>query len=362
MNLKQTTIALLFLTATIFVTGLQAQDESKQKTRTQIQESVRNALQAQDEPKQKTGENSDLDEILIVYLEHLDAKSGVELVDRLVGGGAKITANVRTNSLVISGTKDRNELIAKIIAELDVPETRNKNKKPTSHFKVYRFENPQSLESGFKILSAMLSNEPVKMDFDRNGLKLFLHGTEQHHKAAQSMIEMIDQSPSKPDEKNIHISTILIVDQAENKDDDTAADFAVQFKELNGELKSAIDKANKKGLLQMSNPVVASRISSLVNSSPMGAVSNETNDGKNGQFSNQSTGFFSLANSGKLTKLPSDRYNVANNITISVEGRTLELASNVELPINHPVMLSFSTLQSSRQSHDAVVVIMLTTE
>ena len=361
MNLKQTPIALLFLTATIFVTGLQAQDESKQKTRTQIQESVRNALQAQDEPKQKTGENSDLDEILIVYLEHLDAKSGVELVDRLVGGGAKITANVRTNSLIISGTKDRNELIKNIIAKLDVAETRNKNKKPNSHFMAYRFENRQSLESGFKILSAMLSNEPIKMDFDRNGLKLFLRGTEQHHKIAQSVFDKIDQPPSESDEKNIHISTILIVDQLENKDDDTAADFAVQFKELNGELKSAIDKANEKGLLQMSNPVVASRISSLVNSSPTGDASNKAKSA-NGQFSNRSTGFFSLANSGKLTKRPSERYNVANNIIISVEGNTLELSSNVELPINHPVMLSFSTLQSSFQSHDAVVVIMLTTE
>ena len=102
MNLKQTPIALLFLTATIFIAGLQAQDESKQKT----------------------DQDSNPREVLVVPLKHLDAQSGVELLNDLTEGtSTKITANVRTNSLIISGTKDRNELIKNIIAKLDVAET-----------------------------------------------------------------------------------------------------------------------------------------------------------------------------------------------------------------------------------------------
>ena len=334
---KPLSLALLSLAIAVFSSEVQAQPESK---------------------KAESG-------WVVFRLNHLAANDALQFVQELTAtDGAKLMADPRRNVLIVVGTPDQLKTIKGLLEQLDVPETRKENKEPSSYFKIYPFANQESIESGYNILSGMLANEPVKMDYDRNGLKLFFHGADRHHEVARMILEQIANSNSEAEAEaeaeaeNIHISTVLIVDAAEMKEEERQR---MRFKELNEQLKSVISKANEKGLLQMSKPVVASRISSLVSSSKLSSVSKESNAGSShGQFSNQSTGYFSLSNSGELNRMAPGKYSVSSNISIVISGHGSELAlrSNVELPMNHPVLLSYSTIQS----YDSVVVIQLTAE
>ena len=329
---------------------------------------------AQDDKPQETkvsemlGQKDCPHEVRIFTLQYLPATEAVNLISQLVSFNTNIktrlVADTRSNRVIASGSVDQLELVEQLLVEMDVQKKRPKNKPDQEYFKSYSFQDQQSLESSFEVLQSMLSGMPgVKMDMDQTGLKLYLQGTDNHHAKAKALFDHVKNSVSDTLGKNIHITTVLIVDTFALEEEELKL---LRLKELNGKLSKALKTASEKGLIDMPRPMIASRVTSLVQSARTGSSSHSNRGNTNtqlaGAFGNKSSGYFSLSNSGVLTQISAEKFKLQSNVTVKVashlqieEASPAEISSNIELPLDHPVLLSFSSISG----FDSVVVIML---
>ena len=293
----------------------------------------------------------------IVALQHIDAHDARETINELiVNRTARLSVDERSNSIMVMGTDDEISFVSHLLNQLDVPAKR-KTENATS-FSAYPFPDQQSLKRAYELVQTMLAGEPgVKMDIDPASSNLYLQGTQQQHQVASNLIKELTQTDRSPTPANVHVATYLIVDGNE------VEDHLDQLKTPKGKLSQVLASASAKGLLDISQPLVASQISSLV-SSAQPSESTEGKQSNHGYFENQSSGdWFEFRNDGMLRQVSKERYNLKSRVLISLNGKdrnqhVAEISGDIELPVDHPVLLSFSTIGGI----DSAVIIILTSE
>lgn len=320
------------------------------------------ALTAQ-EHKQETRQEARTDvEFRVCFLQYADARdSKVTIEDLIVPQTARMTVDPRTNSILITGNKQELDFVVDLIKQLDVPPKRKATDE--TMFESYPFPDPQSLQQGFHLFQSMLAGEhSVKMDMDANSLNLYLQGTDRHHQIARNLIKELSQAAATLQSTNVHVASYLIVDGSDLKD------RAAELKKPQGKLGQVLSAATEKGLVDISQPLVASQISSLASSAPSsgqtrGKQANQASQA-NGYFDNQSSGdWFQFHNDGVLMQISRERFKLKSRVEINLRTsddveHLAEISGDIELPLNHPVLLSFSTIGGI----DSAVIIILTNE
>ena len=298
-------------------------------------------------------------EFQVIKVKNAMANELASVVHELAGNDQplRIAVDVRTNSLVVSGSPDNIELIKTLVEKLDVPPQRTGETE--SYFKTYQFRDPQTLEQSVNLLQSMFQGQKgVKLGSDSNALQFYLQGNQSNHDFAQMLLGEIQQAESTKAIGNVHVVTMLVLDGNQ------ISPTKFNLKEPDEYVGGIFEKAKKKGLLNFLQPMIASRVTSLTRPGMVGQPGQAGGRSPGGRFGNQSKGnLFSLGNTGFLTRLTENKFKLESTVEIGMKNTgssqaSTEFHSVIELPLEHPVLLSCSTIGDI----DAVIVVMIADE
>ena len=307
----------------------------------------------------------------IFRLTNASANQLATVVADLAGADKKtrnvrITSDSHSNSLIVSSTDEETLVfISDLIEALDVKAKQPAQADSASYFGSYAFEDDDSLARGFTLLGSMMSGrKDVKMDQDSSGLALYLYGTKGDHDLAKDLFSRIKLTKVANQIENIHISTVLIVDSSQYASSEREG---LNLKQPDDRMRKLLESAKRKGLMDIAQPMIASRVTSLIQPSEQTpALQQPTSQAQmpGNRFENESHGTsFILDNHGSLVRLTDERFRLQS--TVKISNRTspqkvaaTEFSSNIELPLDYPVLLSCSTIGNI----DSVIVVLLSAE
>lgn len=149
-------------------------------------------------------ENNGVKEVHVFALQFVDATSTAAVVSKFVDGSAKIAADDRTNSLIISGDAKTIEQIASLIKLLD----HGKSAPLPNLTKTYAVKHTAADQDLKELILMVISAEAtVAVDQTRN--IILLRGNEKSHAAVEKLLERIDQAPPAKKSKSsrrVHIT------------------------------------------------------------------------------------------------------------------------------------------------------------
>lgn len=297
-------------------------------------------------------------EILVMKVEHAPAADIATIVVDLteVDAHAKIAVDSRSNSIVFSGSPEQGRFIKSLVDQLDV-QSQRKPEGGERFFQSYTFQDRQTLEQGMSLLQMMFHKQTgVKMDIDSVKPHLYLHASKANHQLAQTLFDEVQKSVSTSTPGNVHVSTILVVDgdQFDQKHSST-----MNLKKPDEFLSDVFQTAKDKGLVNFTNPMIASRVTALTSPANSRQESQKQAANHNGTFGNASKGsVFSVGNSGVLSRLTEKKFKLHSTVEVGAVRTSTSFNGVIELPLDHPVLLSCSTIGDI----DAVILVMLSAE
>ena len=325
-----------FSSATNFAPGCQAPDEGQQAI----------------EPEFKF--------YMLKYLTAYDAK---ELIDQAIHGlgRANVTADVRVNSLVVVADAQMQQLVGKLIKNLDVAPREPVVNDPPTQSKLLPLRG-LDVDSVLAAVRSSPVNGRVDIQVQEPLGLAILTGKPVDVSKVQEMIADVVAMSERRKVTSANLSMTFIVDAVQQKD-------AAQYRAPNAQVASVIEKAMEAGLIAIEDPRVVCKTVNRVR------VRQPFPQRRQGQqqvaiqqgapaFENQSESGgdgFAMSGSGYIAQLSGDSFELDAQIELSVNSRLTEnrlrgstqLHTKMELPLGHPVLLSFSTILGI----DSVVIV-----
>ena len=156
----------------------------------------------------------------------------------------------------------------------------------------------------------------------------------------------------------------FIVDRGQLRDNES------KFARLEPNIEKVIAEADVAGMISFDEPVVACKTVNRVRVQPGVSIQQQRQEGRAASFENKSESGgrnYMMSNSGYIAQTSSNVFQIESNISLEVQleqrndedqklpplrGST-QLSAEMEIPLDHPVLLSFSTILGV----DSVVIV-----
>ena len=271
----------------------------------------------------------------------------------------------KQNSLFFLGTDADHKKLAELLKSIDVPAD---NKAENEMFEVIAFaENNEFSGAISDAVEQLFRGRNLKIIHNRRLNQVYLYGDAESLATAKALFKQIGnsaaanvakQTKQKKATGELLLSVSMIVDAGQ-----VGEDLASQLTAPDKFTSATIAKADEKGLLGMKAPKMAAQFMSRIRGRKPTEVS------KSLSFSNTSTTTdqgFSLDGSGSITLAEGSTYLVKSEIGVSIKTRNKSgergqkrsvIQSDITIPLNHPVILSMSSIGGVK----TVIVVRLVT-
>ncbi len=297
-------------------------------------------------------------ELTAVYqLKFVPAGNAYAIIHELVP--VRLIPDERLNSLIVVAHQREHEMISELLAQIDVEKREPVKAKPKREMHTIPLNGlePELVQN---ILQSTLSGrEGVRLEVLEELGTIILSGNQEDVDNVQTVLAKIKSSARlTKQESSVYVSMTFIV-EGEQIDDDELK----RFNPPNSQIQSVIAKSAEAGLISIKNPMVVSKTVNRVRVDHELPVDIQKRAGKAPAFVNRSESSgkgYAMSNSGYIAQISGKTFHVNADIMLTVNSQlaeqvqgSTELNTAMEVPLNHPVLLSFSTILGV----DSVVVL-----
>ncbi len=304
-------------------------------------------------------------ELRLYPIRYVDVAELTDVLTRALtntSGSPRIVPNESQNSLIVSGTSDQLDKANKLIELMDTKTAEQRGNQFV--LKIFSLVNAD-VEQCFRVVQTILGGEGnLRLDFDAKTRKIFAYGTQDTCTLIEGLLERMDEidTPSPGPQRNVYLSMTLVVEGAQLQSDN-----ANQLADPNQRVRDLIRKTKEKGLVSFQSPKVAAntvtrvrcrKIEGLMTRSPRRSNRVTPSGGFFQNGSESRIGGFQLQSQGYLTQLDNGLFHLDSAVNVeTIVGKETkaraEMNSEIEAPMDHPVLLTFSTIGGI----DAAVII-----
>ena len=270
-----------------------------------------------------------------------------------------IVPDSRSNSLIVVAGIDGQRVVKELIQLVDVETREPVKEKPTRKVQMIPFKGLRPNLVNDVLQSTLAGRNGVRMEVVEELGIVILYGSQEDVDKVESVLDTMKNSIGQAKkESNVYISMTFIVDGEQINEDELK-----KFSPPNSQIQPVIAKSVAAGLISIKKPVVVSKTVNRVRVNHDMPITAQKETGLGPAFVNRSESDgkrYTMTNSGYISQLSANSFHVDADIQLSVNSQmamltanstiadqvqgSTELNTTMEVPLNHPVLLSFSTI------------------